>query len=413
VTVADVRRANLARALRAVHTAQGPLTRADLGRQLGCTRATVGALVGDLRARGLLTEEAASGTGQRGRPTTVLLPAPEGPVVVALEVGTDAVRVASVGLGGHLRDVERTPLRSRAVADVMGRARDLFGERLAAVGDRCAGSGVAVHGLVDRSTAVVSYAPGLGWADVEVDVPGLLGPAAPHRTHVDNVAHLTAVAEAARGRARGAETVLHLHAVVGVGGSLTHRGRPLRGRHGLAGEYGHLPLGQQGLPCRCGARGCWETEVDQVALVRAADLAVTPATAAGAAAEVLVRAERGDPAARRAVDRVAAALGRGIGTLITVHDPDLVVLAGHGADVLTAAPQVVHDALRASSLPAHRRHLPPVVPSALGLDGGLVGAAEVAFDDLIDTVLLSGRTWGTDARPADPRAVDLPPGPRR
>ncbi|GAA4987179.1 ROK family transcriptional regulator [Kineococcus glutinatus] len=385
-TAADLRRTNLSRALRAVHGARGRLTRAELGRELGCTRATVGALVADLTAMGLLAETVAAATGRRGRPTTALLPSADGPVVVAVEIATDAVRVASVGLGGHLGDVERAALRSGAVPHVVGVARDVLDRRLAVVGPRCAGVGIAVHGVVDRTTSAVFAAPGLGWADVEVDVVGLLGLAGARWAHIDNVAHLSAVAETVRGRARGVGTVLFLHAAVGVGGSLADRGRPLRGRRGLAGEYGHLPLGEQGLPCRCGGRGCWETEVDQVALARAAGLSATPATAAAAAADVLARARSGEPAARRAVERIAAGLGRGIGALVTVHDPDLVVLAGHGADVLAAAPQVVHDAARAATVPAHRGGPPPLVPSALGVDGGLVGAAEVVFDHLFDTL---------------------------
>jgi predicted NBD/HSP70 family sugar kinase len=144
----------------------------------------------------------------------------------------------------------------------------------------------------------------------------------------------------------------------GLGGALTLDGVPARGRRGFAGEYGHLPFGRSDHACRCGLRGCWQTEADQLALARAADL------------------------------------GRELGVLITVHDPDLVVLSGHTAHLLAAAPQVVAAAAVAGALPAHRSDPPPIEASDLGENSALIGAAEAVFDQLIDEVVPLGEPWG-------------------
>ena len=392
-TTAELRKANLSRAVRMVHTAQGDLTRAELGRRLGCARGTLGTLVADLDAMGLVTETVAPATGRRGRPSACLVPAPEGPVVVALEIATDCFRLASVTLGGHLLAIEQRPFRQPQVNRVLAAARSALEQRFRLLGSRCAGVGIAVHGLVDQSTSIVSSAAGLGWVDV--DVIGQLGLPPDRLTRIDNIATLSALAEAVRGRSRQCGTVLYLHSAVGVGGALTLNGAPLRGRRGFAGEYGHLPFGRQNLGCRCGVRGCWETEVDQLALARAAGLEATPATAATIAAGILTRAARGESLARTAVDQVASALGRGLGALVNVHDPDLLVLSGHAADLQAIAPEVVEAALGATALPGHRPALPALAASALGLQGALIGAAESVFDQLIDE--LTGL-----ARPAGP-----------
>lgn len=379
-TAVELRRSGLVRALRAVHGAQGLLTRAQLARELGCTRATAGAFVSDLTGLGLVTEEAAP-SGRRGRPSPAVVPAARGPVVVALEIAVDAVRVATVGLGGGLDDAGTAPLTFPDADPVLAVARDLLHGRLAAVGRRCAGVAISMYGIVEQPSGLVASAPNLGWDGVEV-LPRLgLPPRLP--VLIDNVAHLSALADARQGAGQGLRSVLYLHAAVGLGGALVLDGVPLRGRRGFAGEYGHLPLGRRDLLCRCGARGCWETEVDQLALARAAGVAATPATAAANAADLLARASS-DPRARRAVDEVAGALGRGIGALVTAHDPDKVVLAGHAAALLDAAAGTVHETAWQAALRVHRSAPPPIAATAFGTDGGLVGAAESLLDRLLD-----------------------------
>ncbi|WP_285597460.1 ROK family transcriptional regulator [Kineosporia sp. NBRC 101731] len=472
----DLRGAHLSRALRAVHSSPQALSRADLARVLGCTRATAGALVADLERLGLIEQKDVIVSGGRGRPSTLLGPSANGPVVVAVEIGTDAVRAAHVPVTGGLVDVQTRPLRSHAVPDVLAVVGELLTSRLDALGARVAGVGIAVHGLVDRVSGEVLSAPGLGWFGPAVDVLGCLGFRSEHasspqerqRMHVGNVATLVAVAETVRGRAvkdageptgpgeadtpgSGADsgavgTVLVLHADVGLGGALLMDGRAVTGRRGLAGEYGHLPFGTQDRVCRCGARGCWETEVDQMALAREAGLTVAPG-AASAAADVVFAAmtsaaggvsasgrRRGaggrsadretapvpaagaaratpgtaDPAnglvavdpqrAAEAVHRAAVSLGRGIGALVLVHDPDLVLLSGHAAALLRAAPQVVRAAITADGggpggLFGAGYGVLPVEEIALGADAGLVGAAEAVFGALLDDVSLLTAGW--------------------
>lgn len=380
-TAADLRRAGVVRALRAVHDAGGELSRAQLARDLDCTRATAAALVGDLAGLGLLTERPPAPTGRRGRPTPRVMPAREGPAVAVVEIGVDAIRVATSTIGGAVSAIETTAFRESSVETVTTTARAALARRLGTLGRRCVGVGVGVFGLVDRASGQVVEAPNLGWAGVDVlarlDVPERL----PAR--MDNVANLIALADSARGAGRGHRTVLHLHAGIGVGGALVVDGRALLGRSGLAGEYGHLPFGTSGRDCRCGARGCWETEVDQLALARAASSDAGVAAAAGrTAGRVLAAAAAGERAARAAVEEVGAALGRGIGALVNVHDPDLVVLAGHAAEVYAAVPAVVDRAAQAAALAAHRGRMPAIRPTPL-LDAPLVGAAELLFADLL------------------------------
>ncbi|HRD60461.1 MAG TPA: ROK family protein, partial [Nocardioides sp.] len=88
---------------------------------------------------------------------------------------------------------------------------------------------------------------------------------------VDNEANLAAIAEATPGDPDRRD-VLVIFGEVGVGGGIVAEGRLLRGRHGYAGEFGHMTVEPQGRRCGCGRVGCWETLVGLPALLdRAAD----------------------------------------------------------------------------------------------------------------------------------------------
>jgi predicted NBD/HSP70 family sugar kinase len=380
-TPGDLREANLARALRTLHLNEGELTRAALAHELRVTRATASVLTSELQEMGLVVEIAASPTGRRGRPTTRLMPAGGAPVVLALEVSVDTVRTAVVGLGGHLEVVASTPLERRDVLHLLGLARDQLRDQLAAWGRRCAGVGVAVYGLVELGSGQLVQAPNLGWTHVDLSTHLDLPPGLPVR--IDNIAHLAALAEARRGAARGHGNVLYLHSTIGLGGAVILDGQPIRGANGFAGEFGHLPFGRGDRPCRCGARGCWETEVDQLALARAAGRDATPANAATMAAAVLADAAGNHPAARRALGHIAAVFGRGLGALVNANDPDRIVLSEHLSDLYRAAPELIERSMREAAMRSHRDRLPPVVPGALAAEGGLLGAAEALFDDAL------------------------------
>lgn len=85
---------------------------------------------------------------------------------------------------------------------------------------------------------------------------------------IGNDATLAGVAEARRGAASSAGTVLYLTIEVGVGGVLVDHGRPMVGATGAGGEFGHVPFGDPSLDYPCGARGCWDLEVDGRAMAR-------------------------------------------------------------------------------------------------------------------------------------------------
>lgn len=144
--------------------------------------------------------------------------------------------------------------------------------------------------------------------------------------------------------------------------------------------------------CACGARGCWDNEVDGRALARHLG-AAPPDDPRGFALAVLDRAPH-DPAAAAAVRRVAEALASGVAGLVNAHDPDVVTLGGL-APRIKAAAEDAFAAAYADGLMVFRRADPvPLRAAALGEDGALIGAAAAALDVVVSD---SGLTdWAAD-----------------
>ena len=132
-----------------------------------------------------------------------------------------------------------------------------------------------------------------------------------------------------------------------------------------------------GRPCRCGSQGCWETEIGQEAILRAAGL--DPKTAA--IDEFFKRADEGDPQVLLAMDSIGDWIGIGLSNLVNTFNPDAVIVGGHLGRLLPYT--AVHIANRlAHSLPV--AHEPAMVTEpGLGARSTLVGASEVAFGRLL------------------------------
>ena len=156
---------------------------------------------------------------------------------------------------------------------------------------------------------------------------------------LDNDANCVARAEAAYGSARGHATALVITLGTGIGGAVVLDGTVLRGRNGMAGEFGHMQVVPDGQPCECGGRGCWEQYCSGNALVRLARDQVgrmptlldelcggDPARLTGPM--VSQAAEEGDLLARQAFASVGDWLGVGVANLVAALDPDVVVVGG-------------------------------------------------------------------------------------
>jgi predicted NBD/HSP70 family sugar kinase len=394
----DRRRASAAVAvLRAVHRQPG-IERAAVARRLSLTSGLITETVARLSSLNLLSEHPAPRTGARGRPTTTLGAHPRGPLVIAVVIGHETWRIAVAQLGGtELARTERHHRRDsdEVLAVLAAQLRSLrrrHGLRIRAVA-------VSVPGTVRDNR--LAQAANLGWSDVDLSMlwpsdrgarPFLAG----------NDATFAAVAEARRGAAAGATSLVHLFMEAGLGGAVIEDGRLVLGALGTAGEFGHMPFGDPAQPCRCGARGCWNTAIEGAAIARllnqpppADEVSYSRQVFAAARARLVPGAP--PPAEFTAVQAVARSVGSGAAGLANALDPGVITLGGLGRDLLDIAGDQVYPAYLAGLMTFRRASPPPLLPARFGDDAPLVGALEEAFSAMLTDEGL--RAWSSARRP--------------
>jgi len=134
----------------------------------------------------------------------------------------------------------------------------------------------------------------------------------------------------------------------GLGTGIFANGRILRGEGGSAGEFGHVQMDPEGLPCNCGSRGCWETLAANPAGMRYyAEAASKPSPPFE---EVLRLAQTNDPAAIRAIDRMCFALGRGMHMIASALAPAEIILVGDITTIWNMAGPIIESAMRRNPL---------------------------------------------------------------
>ncbi|HEY7755652.1 MAG TPA: ROK family protein [Actinomycetota bacterium] len=390
VATDEVRRHNLGAVLERLHLS-GPLSRSDLTRFTGLNRSTIADLLGELTGLGLVAERpGATGAGP-GRPSPVVHLRPERATVLAIELAVDSVAVATVGLGAHVYNQVRVarPRGRFSPEETVHDVAKLAGPQIDSLpGEHVlVGVGVAVAGITRRSDGFVHLAPNLGWHDVPIAemLAAELDLGAP--VAAANEADLGALAEHRRGVHAGTSNLVYVSGEVGIGAGVIVDGKPLLGSAGYAGEAGHTLVDPDGRPCGCGAIGCWETEAGEAALLRRAGVGEGTARLD----EVVERAAAGDATTLRAIEEVGRWLGLGIGNLINLFNPDLVVLGGLYQRLFTLLePSVLEGArMRALEAPAA---MASIARSGLGSDAPLIGAAELVMSRVIaDPARVDGR----------------------
>lgn len=208
-------------------------------------------------------------------------------------------------------------------------------------------------------------------------LPRDLASALGQQVRIANDANCLALSEATDGAGAGADVVFAAILGTGVGGGIAVRGHVLTGPNGLAGEWGHVPLpwrteADPEWPCYCGQRGCLESLLSGPSLAQ--DHALHGGV--GDAAAIAVAAAGGDLAAQATLGRYCDRLARACAQIVSVLDPDVIVLGGGVSKIAalyeqTAALLPRHVFAASATDPVRTR----LLPAQHGDSSGVRGAA--------------------------------------
>jgi len=363
---------NRSRVLRAL-TDHGPLSRSDLAREAGVTRATMGTIVQSLIDSGLLEEHKAVGSGGIGKPARPVWFAPGAGLAVAASVTSNAVEACLVDAVGTVRARQSTKITDgndpEAVAHAVASA-----VAAAAVGAKPVGIGVAVPGVCDTRIGEV-----LGSGQVPGARGGLISQRLAAHTNlpvfIDNDSRAQALAERWFGSGRGLETFASVQTGDGLGVGLVLDGVIVRSRHGSAGEAGHTAVVLDGQQCSCGLRGCWETIAALPWLRREAKAGGLSGASVMTCARLSSLAAQ-DDAAAALLDLYAANLSIGLANLNQVLSLEMFIIHGDALGGGEAFRVQLERHARARSLTRLS-----VIASELGADATLLGASALVLSE--------------------------------
>jgi len=309
-----------------------PISRADLARQSGLQRSTVSSIAEELIGERWVTE-GAMGHLPRGRKPTFLHVNDERAGIIGINIRPFRTSIALAALDTRFLTQESMPTGDdpdRFMDDLIERIVNLMKAHPEITYE---GIGVALPGRVDSSSNRLVFAPNLGWNSL--DLKGPLERATGLPVQLENAANACALAELWSGR--HPESIRNLIAVTiseGIGVGMILNGQLVSGATGLAGEFGHVTILENGPLCKCGNRGCWEVCGSNSAAVRfytETDSRSRPGkkqTAKPSFEDILHLAGQGDRKACEALDRMAHFLGAGLAMLMTGLAPEVIVLVG-------------------------------------------------------------------------------------
>ena len=306
---------------------------------------------------------------------------------IGIDLGGTNIKGAVVNEAGEiLREASRPTQVDKgpeAIADgIAAVIRELSGD------GELGGVGLGCPGTVDDESGEVVCAFNLNL--IHYDLRGAIRSRTGCEIRLGNDANVAALAEATVGVGKGAHSTVVITLGTGVGCGVVIEGRMLVGYTGAASELGHMVIAEDGAPCTCGRRGCFEAYASATALIRMTReaMAENPNSAMHAVAQengavdgrtAFQAKARGDAAAEEVVRRYVKYLAAGVTNVVNIFFPEVVAFSGgvanQGEELLAPLrEEVARQEFGGAYVKRHAR----LVPCTLGYQAGVIGAALLA-----------------------------------
>ena len=339
--------------------AHQPISRADLARLMSVRRGVASLLVSELLSESLIFEGAVGEAVGRGRRPTFLYIDSRQRCVIGVDIRASRTFILLTDLMGKQLGVVNSFQTSKEIDVLTKELARRIKQVLAEFSEvsACEGVGVVVPGMVDPALGRVLHAPTLAWRDVNLRDPlaAVLG----IPVHIENSGKACALAQlwATRSDVVASGNSVFVSISDGVGVGVVVNGEVMRGRHNTAGEFGHVPLSIDGPRCSCGATGCWEAYISNLATLsryfgrdlsdgRPREAEETTFTVE----DLIARARAGDAKALAAVNSTARYLGLGLASIVNSIDPARIYIGGEITTAWNLIEPIVRSALRERTL---------------------------------------------------------------
>ena len=341
-----------------------PVSRADLSRLMGTNRANITLLVNELLAEKLVREGAQGSQQVRGRKPTFLYINSEKGFAVGVDVRpTRTFLMITDSIGKQIGEIVSFPTKfnpAEFVSSLDANIRKALREAgLPSTSPAsCDGIGIVFPGMVDRDSGVVINAPKLGWKQVPL-IEMLERKFEGTPIHLENSGRACALSQvwSTRKNVHGQNDCVFVSVSDGVGVGVVVNGELIRGKHNTAGEFGHVPLSIDGPKCSCGANGCWEAYISNLATLSryfgrniSVKEPLSVETIEFTIADLIKRARGGDSKALTALNSTARYLGLGLASVINALDPPIIHIGGEITEAWDLIEPQVREAIKERTL---------------------------------------------------------------
>ena len=315
-----VRGINRSIVLNLIRTRQ-PISRADLARASGLQRSTISLIAEELIKEHWVLEGPTGRLPRGRRPTFLRLN--EERVIIGIDIRPPQITLAVGNVNGKFtsQEVIPTPSSPKAAVDALiHRIQPLIRSCRAR---KIEGIGITLPGRTRAGSLV--FAPNLKWPESDIRTP--LAKATGLEVEMDNAANACVLAAVWFDHVETCRNLVVVTVSEGVGAGILIDGQLVRGAHGMAGEFGHVPLDPGGPPCGCGSHGCWEVYASNRAALRYYH-GSKPHSGELSFSDLLSLAEQGDGRAAKALETMAHYLGRGMRMIVAGLAPERIMIIG-------------------------------------------------------------------------------------
>ena len=354
----------------------GPISRADLARQSRLSAPTVSTIVSHLIDRGIFIEVAVAPTNG-GRPPILLQVDPTAGYVIGIKLRGDGLTTVICDLDAQVVSTAEASVSlvgnpAAAIEAIEEEARRVLRDAKVPR-SKVLGIGIGLSGVIDSAEGICDFSHLLRWRNVELAKP--LSKSLRLPVWVDNDVNTLAVAEKWAGDALDARDFVTLSVGRGIGLGIVIDRQLYRGSTGASGEFGHTIIDPGGPKCECGRFGCLEAFVGEGALRRR----VTERKGRPVSRDRLVSlAKAGDEDTLEVLESAGRRLGLAVANMVTLLDPELLIICGEGTELGGALLDPVIAAIRDQTFANIGRHLDVKVQS-WGDDAWAVGAATLVL----------------------------------
>ena len=309
---------------------------------------------------------------------------------VGVDIGGTNLKAGLVDEEGNLLATQKMKVAEIANKDALAwTVASMVHELAKAAGvplSEVASVGVGVPGTVDIRAGSIAYTCNLPLRDVPLrklfhkylNIP----------LYIENDANCAALAEFHVGAGRESKRFVTITLGTGVGAGIVHNGKIYHGANGMAGEVGHMVIEQNGLPCPCGRRGCWEQYASATALKRMTAEALAAHPESGLARVIaendghvsgqsaFIAAREGDAVGQAICEKYVEYLSCGVVNVVNIFQPDTLAIGGGVSN--ESDEQLLHplqQLVERETIPCSAGKKTRIVKAQLGNQAGIIGAA--------------------------------------